>query len=375
MQRERRKNNDILFHFRKDGLPMTKLSQLKIDPEFQNQINPPSFEETHQLEINILKEERVLNPIITWNGYIVDGYTHYQILRKYPFIPFEVIEKEFSSRYEALVWICKNQLGRRNLTPEQKKFLIGKQYHSEKSTRGGNHGNQYTQVANCQIDNLPPVENTTERIAKENNVSPSFVIRAEQFMKTVELMEKYCPGIQEEILSGKLKLSQREAAIIRGTPTEALPTVVSTWREKKLNGKPDDSADTYENLELLSKVTENNFSTAATSKIQTADPLSENRPFISSGKRSTELQTIRELGEKMATVDHVADAEGMFSEINSASDSFIFRLEQCFALYPDFLTNVEIEAKVIAALQKAESYIVHLKEQHHQHLLEATNRQ
>lgn len=78
-------------------------------------------------------------------------------------------------------------------------------------------------------------------------------------MKTVELMEKYCPGIQEEILSGKLKLSQREATIIRGTPTEALPTVVSTWREEKLNGKPDDSADTYENLELLSKVTENNF--------------------------------------------------------------------------------------------------------------------
>ena len=69
MQRERRKNNDILFHFRKDGLPMTKLSQLKIDPEFQNQINPPSFEETHQLEMNILKEERILNPIITWNGY------------------------------------------------------------------------------------------------------------------------------------------------------------------------------------------------------------------------------------------------------------------------------------------------------------------
>ena len=53
---------------------MTKLSQLKIDPEFQNQINPPSFEETHQLEMNILKEERILNPIITWNGYIVDGH-------------------------------------------------------------------------------------------------------------------------------------------------------------------------------------------------------------------------------------------------------------------------------------------------------------
>ena len=45
------------------------------------------------------------------------------------------------------------------------------------------------------------------------------------------------------------------------------------------------------------------------------------------------------------------------------------------ALYPDFLTNVEIEAKVIATLQKAESYIVHLKEQYRQHLLETTNSQ
>ena len=100
---------------------MTKLSQLKIDPEFQRQINPPTFEEKHQLEMNILKEERVLNPIITWNGYIVDGHTRYQVLRKYPFIPFEVIEKEFSSRYEALAWICKNQLGRRNLIMVPKK--------------------------------------------------------------------------------------------------------------------------------------------------------------------------------------------------------------------------------------------------------------
>ena len=61
---------------------MTKLNQLKIDSEFQNQINPLSFEETHQLEMNILKEECVLNPIITWNGYkakrdssITDSYS------------------------------------------------------------------------------------------------------------------------------------------------------------------------------------------------------------------------------------------------------------------------------------------------------------
>ena len=119
------------------------------------------------------------------------------------------------------------------------------------------------------------------------------------------------------LVSAKHKLSQREATIIRGTPTEALPTVVSTWREEKLNGKPDDSEDTYENLELLSKATENNFSTAAISKIQTPDPLSENRPFISSGKRSTELQTIREPGEKMATVDSILEIGNAVSSTNN----------------------------------------------------------
>ena len=185
MQSERRKNNDILFHFRKDDLPMTKLSQLKIDPEFQNQINPPSFEETHQLEMNILKEECVLNPIITWNGYIVDGYTRYQILRKYPFIPFEVIEKEFSSRYEALAWICKNQLGRRNLTPEQKKFLIGKQAEAEKQIKSF-HGNQYTLASESGLVQNEPdrtKHGSRSKVAAEHGTSESYVYRAEQFAK------------------------------------------------------------------------------------------------------------------------------------------------------------------------------------------------
>ena len=235
MQRERRKNNDILFHFRKDGLPMTKLSQLKIDPEFQNQINPPSFEETHQLEMNILKEERVLNPIITWNGYIVDGHTRYQILRKYPFIPFEVIEKEFSSRYEALVWICKNQLGRRNLTPEQKKFLIGKQAEAEKQIKSF-HGNQYTLASESGLVQNEPdrtKHGSRSKVAAEHGTSESYVYRAEQFAKGVEAAEEAVPGAQKEILSGKIRATDREISSIAKIPKEKRPEVVAELRKPK----------------------------------------------------------------------------------------------------------------------------------------------
>ena len=112
---------------------MLKLSNLKIDPEFSAQILPLSFEELQQLEQNIIAEGRLLNPIITWNGYILDGHTRYRILKKHGFIKFEVEEIQLANKYEALAWICKNQLGRRNLSPERKKFLLEQIFTIDKS--------------------------------------------------------------------------------------------------------------------------------------------------------------------------------------------------------------------------------------------------
>ena len=120
-----------------------KLSQLKIDPEFQSKIPPLQFEEEQQLEQNIIAEGRLLNPIITWNGCILDGHTRYRILKKHGFIKFEVEEIQLANKYEALAWICKNQLGRRNLSPERKKFLLGKEYESTKLAVGAPLGSKH----------------------------------------------------------------------------------------------------------------------------------------------------------------------------------------------------------------------------------------
>ena len=136
---------------------------LKIDPEFQNQIPPLTDDEYKQLEENILKEGKLLSPLIVWNNTLVDGHNRYAILQKHPEICFSTMPLRFESREEVLAWICKNQLGRRNLTPEQKKFLIGKQYSVEHRKPGGNGNNQHTAAAKktapeelCQIDTIPP---------------------------------------------------------------------------------------------------------------------------------------------------------------------------------------------------------------------------
>ena len=45
---------------------------LKIDPEFQSQIPPLTDDEFKQLEENILKEGKLISPLIVWNNTLVD---------------------------------------------------------------------------------------------------------------------------------------------------------------------------------------------------------------------------------------------------------------------------------------------------------------
>ena len=189
---------------------------LKIDPEFQSQIPPLTNDEFKQLEENILKEGKLLSPLIVWNNTLVDGHNRYAILQKHPEIYFSTMPLRFENREEAIAWICWNQLGRRNLTPEQKKFLIGKQYSVEHRKPGGNGNNQYTTATQeavqeelCQNDTIPPTatENSVRKqIAERNNVSESYVVRSEKFMRGVEIMEQMVPGTKEKILSGQFKV-------------------------------------------------------------------------------------------------------------------------------------------------------------------------
>ena len=207
---------------------MMKLTALKIDPEFQGKIPPLTSAELDQLEKNIVSDGKVINPIIVWNGLIIDGHNRYAILQKHPDIPYTVHEKEFADRYEAIVWICKNQLGRRNLTVEQKNYLIGKQYEAEKQS-DFNRGNQYTssKKSGCyQNGNSQKASRTCERIASENGIARNTVIRAEKFAKGVDAAEEAVPGTRQKVLSGEVKPTAAEIASVARAPPEDRPALV-----------------------------------------------------------------------------------------------------------------------------------------------------
>ena len=186
---------------------------LKIDPEFQSQIPPLTDDEFKQLEENILKEGKLLSPLIVWNNTLVDGHNRYAILQKHPEIYFSTMPLRFENREEAVAWICRNQLGRRNLSPEQKRYLLGKQYEAEKKAAKIFRGNQYTlakKSGGTHDDNHHSGKKTCDRIAEENGVSRASVLRASHYTRGIDIADNLSPGIKQKVFSGEVKFTNEE---------------------------------------------------------------------------------------------------------------------------------------------------------------------
>ena len=186
---------------------------LKIDPEFQKQIPPLTDDEYKQLEENILKEGKLLSPLIVWNSTLVDGHNRYAILQKNPEIYFSTMPLRFENREEAIAWICRNQLGRRNLSPEQKRYLLGKQYEAEKKAAKIFRGNQYTlakKSGGAHDDNHHSGKKTCDRIAEENGVSRASVLRASHYTRGIDIADNLSPGIKQKVFSGEVKFTNEE---------------------------------------------------------------------------------------------------------------------------------------------------------------------
>ena len=186
---------------------------LKIDPEFQNQIPPLTDDEYKQLEENILKEGKLLSPLIVWGNTLVDGHNRYAILQKHPEIYFSTMPLRFEKREEAIAWICRNQLGRRNLSPEQKRYLLGKQYEAEKKAAKIFRGNQYTlakKSGGTHDDNHHSGKKTCDRIAEENGVSRASVLRASHYTRGIDIADNLSPGIKQKVFSGEVKFTNEE---------------------------------------------------------------------------------------------------------------------------------------------------------------------
>ena len=298
---------------------------MHIDPEFKAQIPPLTQEERKQLEENILAEGALLAPILVWNGTIVDGHNRYEILQSHPEIPCSVRDLELETREEVLAWICKHQLGRRNLTPEQKKFLMGKQYDAEKQSAGF-HGNQHTRPvpsAGAQNEHQQTAEKTCERIARENHISPSAVRRAALFAAGVDLAEELCPGIRQRVLSGDLKAP------------DAL-------FERLAKARPEE----YDALLEQIKSPQSRAKSATRQKLFQAEKSASSEPMLAPHQGESKLVP--------------EEASSLYSQLADASTAMQERWSTIFKQMPTLLTDSEQRKVVQVILEKHLAYLASL---------------
>lgn len=98
-----------------------------VDDEFQALIPHLSPEEHAALEASLLAEG-CRDALVVWKGYrtLLDGHNRYALCRKHD-LSYQVVEIECESREDAMIWMIKNQRGRRNLTPYQNDLIALKE--------------------------------------------------------------------------------------------------------------------------------------------------------------------------------------------------------------------------------------------------------
>lgn len=244
--------------------------QIIILDELRDLIPPLQEKESNQLEKNILAEgcrealliwQTTANILDTTSAQmsavyiLVDGHNRYGICLKHK-LNFKIHLISFDSLKEVRDYMIDNQLGRRNLIPEQASYLRGLRYNTEKQEKGkytredhkgqnvpyGTENSKGTNISENAVENykgqnvpydtedskgtnsgenvvenhkgqnvpyesVTKKESTSARLSKQYNVSEKTIKRDAEFAEGLNLLS---PELKKDILSGKIKAKKSE---------------------------------------------------------------------------------------------------------------------------------------------------------------------
>ena len=299
------------------------MDRLIIDPEFRDKIPPLTEDEFTLLEENILSDGAVFSPLIVWDGTILDGHNRYEIIQKHPELTYAVHKMSFDNRYEALSWICKHQLGRRNLTPQQKKYLIGQRYEAEKMAHGGER------VATVQNEPLPSSHKTRAQIANDTSTSESYVMRAGWYAQGVDAAEEALPGIKQEILTGAIKPTETAvAAVAKAAPEERSRLAADLKKSKDDRDKK-------------------------------PRPAYHKAPPAAS--RKAEMQKIAEISAEMERDKAPSTEENVLCSLDGEIVSFMELFDRIFQEYPRLLSDGQYRQELLQIMPKMKQYLTDIE--------------
>jgi hypothetical protein len=211
-----------------------KMMELIILPEIQHRLMPLQPEELAELERSVL-DEGIRDPLVVWRKdgqlVLVDGHHRYELAKKYG-LSFQIIEREFRDLDEVLIWVDRNQLGRRNLTDEQRAVVMGRLYKTVKQnpilnlkqfqTDNGDRGEKFSPRSGPHA--------TAEAIAVQIGVSYRTVQNAAKFADAVEALQQVSPQAAERVLRGEVRDALTELPKV---PEEAFSFVANGQKPRR----------------------------------------------------------------------------------------------------------------------------------------------
>lgn len=198
----------------------------KIDAEFSKLLPPLSLDELAELEASIL-DEGVRDPLIVWRGVLLDGSNRLAIATKHG-LPYREQEIDLPDRDAALAWIIRNQLGRRNLSGEQRQYLLGRDALRTPRDKGGRPS-----------DNSSNSLTSLQALADEHGVTRQTLDNAAEYAKAVDALEDLSPGFRAEALAPEAAPAQKDvtrlAEVARRDPDTAKAVIERT---REIEAKP-----------------------------------------------------------------------------------------------------------------------------------------
>lgn len=183
---------------------------LHTDPELIRLSIPFSQEELSKLESSLM-ENGCLEPIIIWNGVILDGHKRYKICVDEN-IEYEIEDMEFQNSIEAAIWICSKRVKQYSKRSAPYLYLIGKWYDYQKRYNFENKKKNGYQSSTDMNTDVPKGNRRVTSLAMgvELGMNHSTVEKYNKVAESIERLDTIEPALYNAILSGEVEFSQNE---------------------------------------------------------------------------------------------------------------------------------------------------------------------
>jgi len=217
------------------------VADLTIDARLKSVLPPLTSDEKEQLEANIVRAGRVIDPILYWHDpetekdCIVEGMHRYEIATRLG-IPFKREPLVLESIQHAKLWILEHQAGRRHYADRMQARLLRGQLYNESKRPDGGHGHQPPSKKGGD-QNEPPLDSESardtgraaERIAAKHGGSASGVKRDGKLVASLKQINQ---RMREKIESGDLRVPD---AIVHALATVDHATQMTIWRDVRVH--------------------------------------------------------------------------------------------------------------------------------------------